>query len=264
MANTNAALTALADPTRRAIFERLVDGPRPVGELARGLPVSRPAVSQHLSVLKSAGLVTDRAVGTKRVYQIDPAGLGALRAWLDRFWDGALGSFQAAIEIDADQETQMALTIAPTPVRKSIRVKATQARAFEVFTADMNRWWPRAHKIGPAPLKEAVLEPRAGGRWYEIDEDGSECAWGHVIAWEPPSRLLLAWQINANWLHDPDLVTEVEVRFTPDADGGTRVDLEHRGLERFGEKAEAMHRLFDGEGAWMGTLGEYAKIADAG
>ena len=92
------ALTALADPTRRAVFERLRRGPKAVGEIARGLPVSRPAVSQHLKVLKAAGLVSDQADGTRRVYQIDPKGLGQVRAWLDRFWDVALTAFQAEAE----------------------------------------------------------------------------------------------------------------------------------------------------------------------
>ncbi|MGF6229437.1 DNA-binding transcriptional ArsR family regulator [Inquilinus ginsengisoli] len=98
MANEEKALAALADPTRRIVFERLARGPQAVGELADGLPVSRPAVSQHLAVLKSAGLVVDRAEGARRVYQIDPAGLGPLRAWLDRFWDHALDAFKAEAE----------------------------------------------------------------------------------------------------------------------------------------------------------------------
>ncbi|HLZ75737.1 metalloregulator ArsR/SmtB family transcription factor [Phenylobacterium sp.] len=103
---TNAlAFAALADPTRREVFERLAGGPLPVGELARGLPVSRPAVSQHLKVLKEAGLVTDRPDGTRRVYQIDPQGLGQIRAWLDRFWDEALEAFKAEVERDQDTET---------------------------------------------------------------------------------------------------------------------------------------------------------------
>ncbi|WP_374658662.1 ArsR/SmtB family transcription factor [Phenylobacterium sp.] len=92
------AFTALADPTRRQVFERLAAGPAPVGELARGLPVSRPAVSQHLKVLKEAGLVSDRPDGTRRVYQIDPHGLGALRAWLDQFWTVALDAYAAEVE----------------------------------------------------------------------------------------------------------------------------------------------------------------------
>src|ERR1700719_3015458 len=94
------ALSALADPTRRRIFERLKSGPQAVGSIARKMPVSRPAVSQHLKVLKEAGLVADRPEGTRRVYYIDPNGLGALRAWVDQFWDDALASFKAEAERD--------------------------------------------------------------------------------------------------------------------------------------------------------------------
>jgi len=96
------ALTALADPTRRAIFEHLAERPRAVGELARELPVSRPAVSQHLKVLKGAGLVTDRPAGTRRIYAVDPDGLAELRAYLDSFWNQALAAFKTA----AEQRTQ--------------------------------------------------------------------------------------------------------------------------------------------------------------
>ena len=102
---TNAlAFAALADPTRREVFERLAAGPRSVGELAKGLPVSRPAVSQHLKVLKDAGLVSDRAKGARRVYRIDPEGLGQIRAWLDRFWDEALAAFAAEVEKDEEED----------------------------------------------------------------------------------------------------------------------------------------------------------------
>jgi DNA-binding transcriptional ArsR family regulator len=102
-ANRTAGFTALGDPTRRAIFERLADGGRPVGELARELPVSRPAVSQHLKILKDAGLVIDRRAGSRRIYQLDPEGVGALRAYLDRFWSQALTAFKAAVE-QGDEE----------------------------------------------------------------------------------------------------------------------------------------------------------------
>jgi DNA-binding transcriptional ArsR family regulator len=98
-------LTALADPTRRSIFERLADRPLPVGELARELPVSRPAVSQHLKVLKDAGLVIDRPDGTRRIYQLDPAGVGALRAYLDRFWNQSLAAFKVAAEQTPEEVT---------------------------------------------------------------------------------------------------------------------------------------------------------------
>jgi DNA-binding transcriptional ArsR family regulator len=94
----NAAFAALADPTRRRVLEKLMAGPQPVGEIAAGLPISRPAVSQHLKVLKDAGLVNDRADGARRIYTIDPQGLGAMRAWLDQFWDAALDAFKTELE----------------------------------------------------------------------------------------------------------------------------------------------------------------------
>jgi DNA-binding transcriptional ArsR family regulator len=98
MANPNRAIAALSDPTRREIFERLSAGPQSVGDLASGMPVTRPAVSQHLKVLKDAELVSDEAVGTRRVYRIDPAGLGAMRRWLDETWERALGDFKDMVE----------------------------------------------------------------------------------------------------------------------------------------------------------------------
>jgi DNA-binding transcriptional ArsR family regulator len=100
------ALAALADPTRRRVFERLRWGPKSVGALARGMPVSRPAVSQHLKALKQAGLVGDRAEGTRRVYYIDPHGLAALRRWLDQFWDEALAAFQLEVERGAGEQKE--------------------------------------------------------------------------------------------------------------------------------------------------------------
>jgi DNA-binding transcriptional ArsR family regulator len=97
-------MQALADPTRRAVFEQLRRGPRSVGDLANGLPVSRPAVSQHLRVLKGAGLVTDEQQGTRRLYRIEPDGLADLRAWFDSFWDDALAEFKAAAESEEDEQ----------------------------------------------------------------------------------------------------------------------------------------------------------------
>jgi DNA-binding transcriptional ArsR family regulator len=90
--------SALGDPTRRAIFERLASGPQPVGELARELPISRPAVSQHLRVLKDVGLVVDHQVGTRRLYQVDPVAVGALRAYFDHYWSQALANFKSVVE----------------------------------------------------------------------------------------------------------------------------------------------------------------------
>jgi DNA-binding transcriptional ArsR family regulator len=100
----DSALAALSDPTRRKVFERLRHGGRAVGEIAKGLPVSRPAVSQHLKILKEAGLVREERDGTRRIYEIDPKGLGQLRRWLDQFWDTALDAFRAEVEKEGDKE----------------------------------------------------------------------------------------------------------------------------------------------------------------
>jgi DNA-binding transcriptional ArsR family regulator len=97
VANASEMMSALAEPTRQAIFDRLADGPHAVGELASGLPISRPAVSQHLKVLKDVGLVIDRRAGTRRLYQADPAGLAVLRTYLDQFWERSLAAFEAAV-----------------------------------------------------------------------------------------------------------------------------------------------------------------------
>lgn len=151
----------------------------------------------------------------------------------------------------------MNVQISPAPVRKSIRVKASQQRAFEVFAAGMGRWWKPEYHLGKSPLKDVIVEPKAGGRWFERDEDDSTVNWGKVLVWEPPTRLVLAWQINSNWQYDPNILTELEIRFTADGDG-TRVELEHRNLERFGEKAREMFASFDSDEGWQGFLVAYA------
>ncbi|WP_026227890.1 SRPBCC family protein [Hoeflea sp. 108] len=155
----------------------------------------------------------------------------------------------------------MTIAIKPTPVRKSVMVDAPIARAFDVFTAGFGRWWPSTHSIGGSPIKTSIIEPRSGGRWYEIGEDGSECDWGEVLAWEPPARVLLAWRIGANWQFDPDLLTEVDVRFTALGDNATRIDLEHRLLENMGAAGEKAREIFDSEGGWTGILAAYMAAA---
>lgn len=94
-------------------------------------------------------------------------------------------------------------------VRKSVTVNAAPERAFKVFNERMGAWWPHQNSIGSAPIADVVIEPRIGGRWFERGEDGSESEWGKVLAWNPPSGLVLAWQINGEWAFDEALVTEV-------------------------------------------------------
>jgi hypothetical protein len=145
------------------------------------------------------------------------------------------------------------------PVRKQLVVKASQTRAFAVFTSEMSRWWPATHSILKSPLKECIVEPRVGGRWYTVGEDGSSCQTGYVIAWQPPEALVLAWQINAEWQFDPDLLTEVEVRFIAEGADTTRIELEHRHLERMGGKAAEARNAVDSPGGWGAILESFKR-----
>lgn len=152
-------------------------------------------------------------------------------------------------------------TIRPAPVRKSVTVAADLEKAFAVFTSGMGRWWPASHSVGDSPLRDVVIEPATGGRWFGRLEDGSEAEWGKVLAWEPPKRVLFAWQLNGNWTYDADFQTEVEVTFTPVGPRETRVDLEHRNLERYGDALEKTRGALDSEGGWSGLLALYAGAA---
>lgn len=146
-------------------------------------------------------------------------------------------------------------------VQKEIVVEASPERAFRVFTEHFDSWWPRAHHIGKADLKAAIMEGKPNGRWYEVDVDGTECDWGYVMVWEPPHRLVLAWQLDGQWEYDPSLVTEVEVTFTPVGAAGTRVELEHRYLERFGELEPAARQGLESPEGWGGLLQMFADAA---
>jgi uncharacterized protein YndB with AHSA1/START domain len=150
----------------------------------------------------------------------------------------------------------------PNAVRKVLQVAAPRAVAWRVFTEKMGTWWPLAtHKIGGAKAVDAVIEPRVGGRWYERGEDGSTCDWGHVLTWEPPSLLVLSWEISADWRPDPSVKTEVEVRFVVEGEDGTRVELEHRRLDQYGERRDEMRAVFDTGGDWGRLLALFARAA---
>jgi uncharacterized protein YndB with AHSA1/START domain len=153
-------------------------------------------------------------------------------------------------------------TIDPNSVKKVINVKAPVEIAWRVFTTQMGTWWPLAHyKIGKAAAVDAIVEPKVGGRWYEKGDDGSTCQWGSVLVWEPPGRLVLSWDITADWQYDPELKTEVEVRFVADGKG-TRVELEHRKLDRFGARRDEMRQIFDSTGDWAKLLGGFVAAAE--
>jgi uncharacterized protein YndB with AHSA1/START domain len=156
----------------------------------------------------------------------------------------------------------MTIAVASILVRKSLVVNAPASHVFAVFTERQDTWWPRAHHIGSCAEFTAIVEPRVGGRWYERGKDGSECDWGKVLTWEPPKRLVMTWDINSEWKYDPAIATEVELKFIAESAERTRVELEHRKLERYGDKAEMMRGLFDGPEAWEGMLKLVAKAAE--
>lgn len=150
-------------------------------------------------------------------------------------------------------------------VVRSITVNASIEHAFHTFTAGLGSWWPATYHIGKVDLADAVLEPRTGGRWYERGTDGSECEWGTVLAWEPPHRLVVTWQIDGTWQYDPDPAhaSEIEVRFTADGPERTTVSLEHRHLDRLPQATELMGAI-GGEGGWTHILAGFAGAAQAG
>jgi uncharacterized protein YndB with AHSA1/START domain len=147
-------------------------------------------------------------------------------------------------------------------LRGTITVGVPVERAFSVFTESIDRWWPREYHIGQAEMEHAVMEARAGGRWYERGVDGSECDWGRVLVWEPPKRLVVTWQINGEWQYDPDPdhASEIEVHFTADGPDRTVVELEHRLLERLAG-GQAIHDAIGQGGGWNALLERFARAS---
>ena len=152
----------------------------------------------------------------------------------------------------------MAETVQTLTVRKTIVLNAPRERAFQVFTTGADDWWPRGHHIGKAEMLAAIMEPKQGGRWYEKGVDGTECDWGKVLVWDPPARVTLSWQINGRWEPEPQVSSEVDVRFIAEGPSRTRLELEHRGIERH-TYAEDLKSGIDSPEGWMGLLQLYAQ-----
>jgi len=153
-------------------------------------------------------------------------------------------------------------TIEIAPVRKSVLVDASPSQAFAVFTAGIDRWWPKSHGIGATPIRESVIEPFVGGLFFFQQKTAYDIVIGHVRVWQPAERLVVSWEVSGDWKPDPRpaFTSEVEVRFTADAGGGTRVELEHRNFERLGAAAgEKVRKGVDG--GWPHLLDLYAKEA---
>jgi uncharacterized protein YndB with AHSA1/START domain len=155
----------------------------------------------------------------------------------------------------------MTTQAADTSVRSSIVVKAPIDCAFSVFTEDIGSWWPPEHHILEGELGEMVFEPRAGGHVYDRGVDGSECRWARVLAYEPPNRVVFSWDITTTWQIEADLekTSEVEVRFIAEAPDRTRVELEHRNLDRHGEGWEKMRDAVGSPEGWSVGLRRFAE-----
>lgn len=159
----------------------------------------------------------------------------------------------------------MTMQAADTSVTTSVVVEAPVERAFRVFTEDMTTWWPPEHHILEADLAETVFEPREGGHVLDRGVDGSECRWARVLAYEPPDRIVFSWDINLRWQleSDPERTSEVEVRFVAETPERTRVELEHRKLERHGEGWESMRDAVGSDEGWDTGLRRFADAARA-
>ena len=147
------------------------------------------------------------------------------------------------------------------PVRKTVHVKVPIAHAFEVFTSGLTRWWPHDHGVGKKPIQKVLMEPRLGGRWLEISQDGTETPVATITLWEPPHRVALLWQINAKWQPDATMRSEVDVRFTADGPKATDVELVHHKFETMGAEAGASMRK-DVDGGWPGLMDRFVAEAE--
>jgi uncharacterized protein YndB with AHSA1/START domain len=151
-------------------------------------------------------------------------------------------------------------------VRRQVLVDAPIARAFRVFTERFGDFKPREHNLLGSPIAETVFEPRVGGHIYDRAADGSECRWARILAYEPPNRLVFSWDISPRWQleTDPDLTSEVEVRFVAENVSRTRVLLEHRHLDRHGSGWQGLADGVGGDGGWPLYLARYAQLIDRG
>ncbi len=234
-------LDALAAPTRRAIYALLMERPRSVTDIAARLPVSRPAVSQHLKVLLDADLAQVTEVGNRRFYSANPTGMAALRDWVDQMWTMAMGSFAGFAQREKESEMSSTGSERIEPVVKIVTVPGEPGVVFELFTTRLGEWWPLGtHSVGGDDAVDARVDPGVGGRVYEVTRGGAEHEWAHIVGWEPAARIALSWY--------PGLpvsqATHVEITFRQTSEG-TEVTLVHDGWEARGADAQQVKQSFD-------------------
>jgi DNA-binding transcriptional ArsR family regulator len=240
----DAQLDALAVETRRAIYTMLLERPSSVGDIAGRLPVSRPAVSQHLKVLLDADLARVTSVGNRRMYSANPTGMAALRDWVDQMWSMAIKNFAGFAQREMEREMSKI-----EPVVKVVTVPGETGVVFELFTKRMGEWWPLAtHSVGGDDAVDARVDPGVGGRVYEVTRDGVEHDWGRITEWEAGRRIVLDWHAGV----PVSQATHVEITFRQTAEG-TEMTLVHDGWEARGADAAGMRKSYDG--GWDLVLG---------
>lgn len=251
-------IKALGVPVRRHLFELICERPRSVADLAKQVPVSRPAVSQHLAVLTEAGLVRMTAVGTRNVYSASPDAAAGLRKWVDQMWTAAFGSFgDFATTHPGEGNNEMNDTIRIDPVAKTLHVELSPEAAFDLFVNRMGDWWPLAtHSVAEDLAVGVRVDARVGGAIREVTSDGAEHEWGVISVFEPGSHFRCLWRPGS----PADLATEVDLRFEA-AGSGTRITLVHSGWEARGDDAR---RVRDGyESGWDVVLAPFVARASA-
>lgn len=247
-------MKALSVPVRRQVFELICERPRSVAELADMVPVSRPAVSQHLAVLVEAGLAQVTSVGTRNLYSPSPEAAADLRTWLDEMWAMAFGTFGDFVSPRSDKESRtMRDSLAIDPVAKTLELGVTPDRAFDLFVNGMGRWWPlRTHSVSTDDASDVRVDGRVGGSLREVTGDGVEHEWGIITIYEPGARIQFTWHPGL----PEEASTNVDVRF--DAIGsGTRVTLVHSGWEARGGDAQTVRDSY--ESGWDLVLAPYTE-----
>lgn len=149
-------------------------------------------------------------------------------------------------------------------IRKTLHVEVPIEKAFQVFTERMGKWWPQSHHVGGTLFKDILIDPREGGRWYEINAEGAECIWGKVVTWEPPKKVVLSWHLQPDWSFDGSMAkaSEVALEFVAEGPETTRVEFEHRHLERHGAGWQKMREQVGAEGGWPMILDLFVRTAN--
>lgn len=249
-------IRALAVPVRRKLFELICERPRSVGELAAELPVSRPAVSQHLAVFVETDLVRVTTVGTRHIYSASPDAASALRQWIDEMWNVAFASFDefAMHQTNKERDT-MSNTSKIDPVAKTIEIGLNPAEAFDLFVNKMDLWWPLdSHAVSTDDAVEIQIDGRVGGSIWEVTRHGEEHVWGSIAVYDVGKRIEIRWHPGA----PESEATIVDVRFDS-IDSGTRVTLIHSGWDARGNGAQKTRDSY--ESGWNTVLAPFVSMA---